>query len=234
MRAIDVARTAGISAQAVRHYEDLGLLPAVERTPSGYRAFTEEHVRAVAAVRALAAGHGWAVARTVMRAVRGGDVPAALAAVDAAHAELHQEREALATVLDAFTATLREAPRTSVADAPAAARPLRIGAVAEAVGVRTPVLRLWESRGLLRPERERDTGYRVYPPTETRIAHAIALLRRGAYPLPTIDAVIAELRASGNPDRLREALAHRERELTSRSREALRAATALNAHLDDT
>lgn len=36
-RPADLAREHGISAQAVRNYERDGLLPAAERTPSGYR-----------------------------------------------------------------------------------------------------------------------------------------------------------------------------------------------------
>jgi len=39
-----VARTAGVSVQAVRFYEQLGLLPAAQRTPAGYRIYGPESV----------------------------------------------------------------------------------------------------------------------------------------------------------------------------------------------
>ena len=39
-----VARTAGMSVQAVRFYERLGLLPAAQRTPAGYRIYGPETV----------------------------------------------------------------------------------------------------------------------------------------------------------------------------------------------
>ena len=43
----EAARRAGVSARMVRHYESLGLLPAVGRTDSGYRQYTEADVHAL-------------------------------------------------------------------------------------------------------------------------------------------------------------------------------------------
>jgi Cu(I)-responsive transcriptional regulator len=40
----DAARLSGVSAKMVRHYEGLGLLPAVARTDSGYRQYSEPEV----------------------------------------------------------------------------------------------------------------------------------------------------------------------------------------------
>ena len=74
---------AGVSPQQVRNYIDVGLLPPVERTASGYRIFTARHAEALVTVRQVAAGHGWERARIIMSAVHEGDVAAALAAVDA-------------------------------------------------------------------------------------------------------------------------------------------------------
>ena len=43
----EAARRAGVSARMVRHYESLGLLPAVGRTDSGYRQYTGADVHAL-------------------------------------------------------------------------------------------------------------------------------------------------------------------------------------------
>jgi hypothetical protein len=94
VRTVDLARAAGVSTQQIRNYEDAGLLPPVPRTDSGYRTFEEVHLRAVLAYRALAGGHGPEAARAIMHAVLGGDVPRALALVDAGHAALHGEPSA--------------------------------------------------------------------------------------------------------------------------------------------
>ncbi|HEX2054178.1 MAG TPA: heavy metal-responsive transcriptional regulator [Actinomycetota bacterium] len=51
LKVSDVARQAGVSADAVRYYESLGLLRPAERTPSGYRQFDEEAVRRISFIK---------------------------------------------------------------------------------------------------------------------------------------------------------------------------------------
>jgi Cu(I)-responsive transcriptional regulator len=45
------ARKAQVSAKMVRHYESLGLLPAVQRTDAGYRRYTEQQVHTLRFIR---------------------------------------------------------------------------------------------------------------------------------------------------------------------------------------
>ncbi|MCP9999653.1 MerR family DNA-binding transcriptional regulator [Streptomyces sudanensis] len=111
LKAADLARSAGISVQQLRTYADTGLLPPVERTPAGYRVFTPAHADALAVARELAAGHGWATARSVMAAVHAGDLGTALAALDAGHARLDRERAELAAVREAWAPSWRGASR---------------------------------------------------------------------------------------------------------------------------
>ncbi|MEU8352875.1 MerR family DNA-binding transcriptional regulator [Streptomyces sp. NPDC048845] len=250
LRAADLARLAGISVQQIRNYADTGILPPVERTASGYRVYTRVHAEALLAAREAALGHGWPTTGAVLRAVHAGDPGTALAALDASHAELARERAELAKAEEALGAILDEAESASRAReragarghhpardrsrAAGARRGLRIGEVAEEVGVATPVLRLWEDRGLLRPEREAPTGYRRYPGPEVRMAHLAALLRRRLHRLDAVRAVLDELRATGDPERVREALAEHEQDLRRRSLRRLRASAALYAYLDRT
>ncbi|MER7460626.1 MerR family DNA-binding transcriptional regulator [Micromonospora sp. NPDC126480] len=226
-RAVDVAATAGISTQQVRNYVDAGILPAVERTPAGYRIFTAAHVRALAVARRVAEGHGWARTREIMAAVHSGDLPAALAALDGGHAELDRERAEIQRVLGAFETVV------AALAVPAPRGGVRIGAVARLVGVRTSQLRLWEERGLVRPVRDRATGYRVYDAAELRAAQVVALLRRGAYPFDIVTAVLDELRTTGSAARVRAELGRREQDLHRRSLRRLRAGAALYAYLSE-
>src|SRR5215470_6944869 len=57
LRIGSVARAAGLSPDAIRHYERKGLLFAAERTDGGYRVYRAEDVRRVRVIQAaLAAG----------------------------------------------------------------------------------------------------------------------------------------------------------------------------------
>lgn len=51
LKVSQLAKKAGISADAIRYYESLGLLPAAERTASGYRHFGEEAVRRITFIK---------------------------------------------------------------------------------------------------------------------------------------------------------------------------------------
>src|SRR5699024_1554368 len=69
LRPVDLARGHGLSTQAVRNYEQDGILPAARRTPHGHRTYTPLHARALDAFVALVAGHGHPRASSIMRAV---------------------------------------------------------------------------------------------------------------------------------------------------------------------
>lgn len=47
----EAAKRSGVSAKMVRHYESLGLLPAVHRTDSGYRQYGEREVHTLRFIR---------------------------------------------------------------------------------------------------------------------------------------------------------------------------------------
>lgn len=50
-----LAARSGLSVKTLRFYEDQGLLPALGRSPGGYRLFSEESLRRVAFIRRLKA-----------------------------------------------------------------------------------------------------------------------------------------------------------------------------------
>jgi DNA-binding transcriptional MerR regulator len=223
-RLAELARLAGISEQQVRNYLAAGLLPPAHRAANNYRLFTDRHADALRTVRALAAGHGWTRTRAILTAVHHDDVATALSIVDDSHAELARERIAIATASRAFALAAHDA-------APVSRPRARIGQVAAETGVHTPVLRLWERRGLLRPHRDPATGYRVYDATEQRIAHLVAVLRTGHVPFPIIDAVIAALRSSGSVSRALAELSRRDEQVHHHSRLRLEGSAALSAYL---
>ena len=55
MRIGELAARSGLSAKAVRYYEEIGVLPEAARTPAGYRDYDEATVERIAFVRAAQA-----------------------------------------------------------------------------------------------------------------------------------------------------------------------------------
>jgi DNA-binding transcriptional MerR regulator len=227
LRPVDLARMVGVSTQQIRNYADAGVLPPTPRSPAGYRRFDARHRQALVTYRALGGGFGWDTARAIMQAVHAGDLPAALALVDAGHADLHEQRLSLQAVGKALEAVAEQTP-----DTPALPRfALRIGEVAAQLGVRTSALRTWESVGLLAPKREPGTKYRVFDPADVRDAQMIKMLRQGHYPLLQIHPILDGLRRTGSTSALREALARRQTALTRRGTAMLEGSSHLHSYI---
>ncbi|MEI5527264.1 MerR family transcriptional regulator [Streptomyces brasiliscabiei] len=227
LRPVDLARLAGVSTQQIRNYEEAGVLPPVPRTASGYRVFGDAHRRALLTYRALSKGYGAVAATRIMRTVHEGDVPGALALVDAAHAALHAERVSLRATSEALRTLAGEPPEDDVPGAD-----LLIGEVAALLGVRTSTLRVWEAAGLLSPRRERGTGYRHYAPHEVRDARFVLALRRSHYLLDDIRPVLDDLRREGGTEALRTAVTGRRIALTARTAAMLEGAGHLHTYLE--
>jgi DNA-binding transcriptional MerR regulator len=118
MRIGELARQAGVSTRALRHYEELGLvLP--RRTPNGYREYAAEELRAVAEIRSLAElGFTLEETRPFVQCLRagnslGGSCPDSIAVyrrkigeVDGYLARLSRVREELQTQLASALAVL--------------------------------------------------------------------------------------------------------------------------------
>ncbi|WP_374984215.1 TioE family transcriptional regulator [Streptomyces fradiae] len=113
LRPVDLARAHGLSTQAVRNYEEAGILPAAGRTAHGYRVYTPLHAAALRAFLALVPGHGHGTAAAIMRAVNEGADGEAFRLVDGSHAQLLDDRH----TLQAVESALRELERTAEREA---------------------------------------------------------------------------------------------------------------------
>ncbi|WP_419707321.1 TioE family transcriptional regulator [Promicromonospora sp. NFX87] len=244
LRPVDLAREHGLSTQAIRNYEDAGVLPAAVRTPTGYRTYTPLHARALRAFLALIPGHGHQTATAIMRAVNDGDTATALRLVDESHVQLLDDRRTLQAVESALrdldpadsatgTATGTE---TGTATRPTSAtrtgpRETFIGPLAAQLRIRPATLRTWERAGLVRPRRDPQTGYRVYDEAAVRDARLTHQLRRGGYLLEQIAPLIAQVRSAGGLEPLEATLHGWNARLTARGRAMLTGAAALEAYL---
>ncbi len=259
LRPVDLARGHGLSTQAVRNYEEDGILPAADRTRHGYRTYTPLHAQALRAFLALAPGHGHRAAASIMRAVNGGEAEEAFRLIDEGHAQLLDDRRTLRAVEGALRALEPDAtPGTGGRTGPggragtggragsapparpggeagsaAAAEPggTFIGPLAGRLGVRPATLRAWERAGLVRPRRDPRTGYRVYDGADVRDALLAHQLRRGGYLLEQIAPLIAQVRSAGGLEPLEGALRDWRARLSARGRAMLAGAAELEAYL---
>ncbi|MGW5265177.1 TioE family transcriptional regulator [Microbispora sp. NPDC004025] len=227
MRPVDLAREHGLSTQAVRNYEDAGILPAAERTVHGYRTYTPLHARALRAFIALVPGHGHQTATAIMQAVNRGAAEDALRLIDESHGRLLDDRR----TLQAVEAALRDlAPKTDD-HVPQERGDTFIGPLARRLGLRPATLRKWEHAGLVRPRRDPRTGYRVYSAADVRDVRLAHQLRRGGYLLEQIAPLIAQVRSAGGVAPLESALCDWRARLSARGRAMLKGAADLDAYL---
>lgn len=228
----------GLSTQAVRNYEAAGILPDAERTESGYRTYTPRHAQALRAFLALVPGHGHATATSIMQAVNGGATGEALRLIDESHAQLLEDRRTLRAVEAALHDLSAVPPSRGAVPNPRGDGPVPqergdtfVGPLARRLGIRPATLRSWERAGVVRPRRDRQTGYRVYSAADVRDALLAHQLRRGGYLLGQIAPVIAQVRAAGGVAPLAAMLQDWHGRLSARGRAMLAGAAALDAYL---
>ncbi|GGN63034.1 MerR family transcriptional regulator [Streptomyces albiflavescens] len=229
LRPIDLARGHGLSTQAIRNYEEAGILPAAGRTPHGYRTYTSLHEGALRAFLALVPGHGHQTATSIMRAVNQGAVDEVFRLIDESHAQLLEDRR----TLQAVESALRDLDPTTAPEPAAVSGPggTFIGPLAGKLGIRPATLRKWERAGLVSPRRDPQTGYRVYDEADVRDARLAHQLRRGGYLLEQIAPLIAQVRAAGGLEPLEAALFDWHGRLSARGRAMLTGAAELEAYL---
>ncbi|NYE43533.1 TioE family transcriptional regulator [Streptomyces fulvorobeus] len=228
LRPVDLAREHDLSTQAVRNYEEAGILPPAGRTPHGYRTYTSRHAAALRAFLALLPGHGHRTAASIMRAVNQGAADDAYRMIDESHAQLLDDRR----TLHAVERALRDLePAAEPEETSGQGGGTFIGPLAGRLGIRPATLRAWERAGLVGPRRDPRTGYRVYDEADVRDVRLAHQLRRGGYLLEQIAPLISQVRAAGGLEPLAGALGDWSARLTARGRAMLRGASELEAYV---
>nr|BBH87578.1 MerR family transcriptional regulator [Thermosporothrix sp. COM3] len=227
LRPVDLARAARISVQQVRNYEARGLLPPATRSKSGYRLYTKQHLAALSTARHLIGGYGWQYAPAIMQALHRRDLSAALALIDSYHADLARRRLQVEQTLSALH-TL--ASQTTLVHEPRRQHRYRVGEAAEQVGVRVSALHFWEQQGLLHPQRDKISRYRLYDEQHMQRLRVVVLLREAGYNFPVIHSVLDELEA-GRPEKAIVAIEKRRDELTHASWKCVESLTSFHSYV---
>jgi DNA-binding transcriptional MerR regulator len=229
LRTKDLAQAVHVSVQQVRNYEASGFIPAAERSATGYRRYTEQHLAAIKAAKQLIGGYGRQRAQQIMQAVHGGRLPDALALIDERHGELDRTRGQLEQTLAALGVLAAQLPSETHGRF---GERLRVGAAAQLVGVRVSALRFWEQQGLLHPVREHNSNYRLYDAHQLRRLRIVALLRQANHDFVVIRTTLHELE-EGQPQRAVAAIEQRRIELARMSWRCMQAMAALYAYINE-
>jgi DNA-binding transcriptional MerR regulator len=181
LRTSDLARAVGLHPNTVRRYVDWGLVPPVERSPSGYRRFTHRHLDCLRLARMIYSasypGRGFrALGNEIIQRAVVEDWPGALEKAHehllAVKAELEQANQA-ANLLEHWAQNM-----TADADH---GPPLAIGEVSKLLGVSLDVIRNSERNGLITVPRNPHNNYRVFGTKEIERLRIIRMLSKAGY-----------------------------------------------------
>lgn len=188
IRPIDIARKLSISTSTLRHYEEWGIVPPVERGENGYRIYTADHVAYFECIRYMLPGYGMELTAEAMRMLQRGEVQDVLWMVKEAQARLHQDK-----VTADKTIELLESEALDRLDSKGKRKWMTIGEVSLETGIPSSAIRHWEKSGLLSIARDPENGYRLFNSTHLRQILLIRTLRTAVYSLDVIKSVLDEV-----------------------------------------
>lgn len=191
MKGIEIAKKLNISTSALRHYESWGLVPKVERAKNGYRIYTKEHEAYFQCIRALNAGFGMDLVKKVMPLIINKKIHDALWLINKAQVDLYTEKETVqktVKILDSKELTefygIRKFHDKDY---------FTIGEVANEANVSASSIRHWEKEGLIKPERHKESGFRIYSLYDIRRVFIIRTVQRVVYSLDIVREVLADI-----------------------------------------
>lgn len=204
LRTSQLAKAVGVHPNTVRRYVQRGFLPPVQRSPAGYRRFTERHLDCLRLARQVFSnqfpgkaiyGSGLDIIRTTVS----GDLGGALELAYRHLALVQSERAQAEVAADLLERWALGAP------ADATSRPLQIGQAAQLLGISIDILRNWDRNGLIDVPRDPSNGYRRYGAPEISRLRVVRMLSRAGYSLSAILRMLIQLDRGETTD-LRRAL----------------------------
>lgn len=204
LRTSQLAKAVGVHPNTVRRYVERGFLPPVNRSPSGYRRFTERHLDCLRLTRLVFSNlyPGKAIYQSGMHLIyvtAGGDLGGALELAYRHLALVQSERAQADVAVDLLERWALGAP------ADATSQSLQIKQAAQLLGISIDILRNWDRNGLIDIPRDPSNGYRRYGAAQISRLRVIRMLSRAGYSLSAILRMLIQL-DRGEATDLRQAL----------------------------
>jgi DNA-binding transcriptional MerR regulator len=199
LRTSDLARSVGIHPNTVRLYVDWGLLPPVERSPSGYRLFTQRHLDCLRLARLIYAAEypGRDLRASGNEIIQHAVVDDWTGALEKAYEHLASVRAELEQANAAASLLEHWAQNMEVN---ADEEPLAIGEVSRLLGVSLDVIRNWERNGLITVPRNSYNRYRRFGKKEIERLRIIRMLSHAGYSHMAILRMFIELDGGNTRD----------------------------------
>lgn len=140
VRPVDIARRFGLSTTTIRRYEELGLVPAVMRAPTGYRIYTDEHIAYFICIREMMNGFSLQIIAGMLGFVMKNRIDEALWPANKTQAELQNDRRVCEQMRQRFI-NKRPLGRSK--------KEYSIGEISSITGVPASTIRYWSNIGLL-------------------------------------------------------------------------------------
>jgi DNA-binding transcriptional MerR regulator len=204
MSTSELAHCVGVHPNTVRLYEGWGLMPPVERSPSGYRLFTQRHLDCLRLARLIYAAEypGRYLRASGNQIIQKAVADDWIGAMEKAHEHLNS---VLAELDHANTAAALLEHWAQTMEVNDDEGPLAIGEVSGLLGVSLDVIRNWERNGLICVPRDPENGYRRFGKKEIERLRIIRLLSRAGYSHMAMLRMFLEL-DRGNRSELRKLL----------------------------
>jgi len=180
LRTSDLAHAVGIHPNTVRLYVDWGLIPPVERSPSGYRRFTQHHLDCLRLARMIYETEypGRALRASSNEIIQHAVTDDWTGALENAHEHLALVKAEIKAA-DQAASVLENWAKNMTADSDE--DPLTTGEVSRLLGVSMDVLRNWERNGLISVRRNSYNNYRLFGKKEIERLRIIRMLSHAGY-----------------------------------------------------
>ncbi|MFD0587197.1 MerR family DNA-binding transcriptional regulator [Paenibacillus sp. GCM10027627] len=175
-----LAEKYGLSASTLRNYEDKGLLPPAERSPSGYRMYSDRHEAFLACIQAMAPAFGMELTVGALRSFRQGQLHEALWAIRGNEVRLYREKESLDQLIQMIHRY--ELDNKAATDK----KRFTIKEASEWANVSKSAIRYWEQEGYITAERDAESRFRRYSQSQLLKISLIQTLQCSVYSEETV------------------------------------------------
>jgi DNA-binding transcriptional MerR regulator len=152
IRPVDIARKLGVSTTTLRHYEDFGMIPAVKRSPNGYRVYTDEHLAYLICIREMMHGFSLSEIAGMLKLVMANKTDEALWTANRAQAALQDDKRVCEQIKRRFLQKRKAA----------VPKEFSINFLSKTTGTIPSTIRYWDKIGLISASRCAANNYRTF------------------------------------------------------------------------